>query len=198
MKTTISPEPALLGFLVAGPMHGYDLYRRVNHELAPIWHLGMSQMYAILKTYEREGWIGARLETQKTYPARKMLELTAAGRQAYHRWLRQPARGMREFRIDFFLRLYFTRQAGLIQSKVLIERQREALLRELTSLQNQRAVSSGEESDFQGLARDFRIHQLSMVLKWLDTHRDQLVQRDHPRAYASTQTTPRGSRRHHR
>ncbi len=174
MKVEISPEPALLGFLLAKPLHGYDLYRRVNEELGPIWHLGMSQMYAILSNYERQGWIGTRLETQKTHPARKMLEVTPAGRKVFHAWLRQTARGMRELRIDFFLRMYFARQAGSAEARQLIDRQKEAVSRELAFLLKQRAATSKEENSFRWLAWDFRVHQLSTVLKWLDAHRAEL------------------------
>ncbi len=174
MKAAISPEPALLGFLLAGPLHGYDLYRRVNQELGPIWRLGMSQMYAIVGNYERQGWIGAHLARQKTHPARKMLQLTPAGRHAFDAWLDETARGVREMRIDFFLRLYFARQAGPAQTKRLIDRQREAIRRELASLQTARAATPKEQDSFHWLAWDFRIHQLSTVLRWLDAHRTQL------------------------
>jgi PadR family transcriptional regulator AphA len=174
LRAAISPEPALLGFLLAGPLHGYDLYRRVSQELGPIWHLGISQMYAIVANYERQGWISAHLERQKTHPARKMLQLTPAGRQAFNSWLQQTAHGMRELRIDFFLRLYFARQAGPDQTKTLIDRQRQAIRRELASLQTARAATKTGHNSFQWLAWDFRIHQLSTVLKWLDDHRTDL------------------------
>lgn len=174
MKVVISPEPALLGFLLAGPLHGYDLYRRINQELGPIWHLGMSQMYAIVGNYERQGWISTHFERQKTHLARKMLQLTPAGRQAFDAWLNETAHGMRELRIDFFLRLYFARQAGPTQTRKLIDRQREAIRRELASLQVARAAMQKEQNSFHWLAWDFRIHQMSTVLKWLDAHRSDL------------------------
>jgi PadR family transcriptional regulator AphA len=174
LKAAISPEPALLGFLLAGPLHGYDLYRRVNQELGPIWHLGMSQMYAIVGNYERQGWISTHVERQKTHPARKMLRLTPAGRQAFDSWLQQTAHGMRELRIDFFLRLYFARQAGPAQTRTLIDRQRQAIRRELALLQTARAATPREQNSFQWLAWDFRLHQLSTVLRWLDDHRSEL------------------------
>ncbi len=177
MKVEISPEPALLGFLLAKPLHGYDLYRKVNQELGPIWHLGMSQMYAILSSYQRQGWIGTRLESQRAHPARKMLEVTPAGHQAFHAWRRQTARGMRELRIDFFLRLYFARQAGSAEARKLIDRQRQAVSRELALLAEERAATDKAENGFHRLAWDFRIHQLTTALKWLDAHRAELEHR---------------------
>ena len=117
MRARISPEPALLGFLLDGPMHGYDLYKRVNQQLGAVWHLGMSQMYAIFNLYAAQGWLRTRMLTQGARPSKKILELTPAGRRAFEAWLDQPARGLREFRIDFFLRLYFARAAGIGAAK---------------------------------------------------------------------------------
>ncbi len=174
MKAAISPEPALLGFLLAGPLHGYDLYRRVNQELGPIWRLGISQMYAIVGNYERQGWISTHVARQKTHPARKMLQLTPAGRQAFSSWRQATAHGMRELRIDFILRLYFARQAGPAQARTLIDRQRQAIRRELASLQTARAGTPKEQNSFHWLAWDFRLHQLSTVLKWLDAQDTEL------------------------
>src|SRR5690349_23848304 len=57
----ISPEFALLGFLIAGPSHGYDLHQRFVTELGQVWHLSQSQAYAILKRLEQRGDISARV-----------------------------------------------------------------------------------------------------------------------------------------
>src|SRR6188474_983544 len=112
MTKTISPEPALLGFLQQGPLHGYDLHKQVVANLGAVWHLGQSQMYAILKEYETRGWIKTVLVPQNGRPARKMLQLTPAGKRAFDSWMNQTAHGLREFRVDFFARLYFARAAG--------------------------------------------------------------------------------------
>ncbi len=109
MKTAISSEPALLGLLVPGPLHGYDLYKWLNRELGCVWRFGQSQMYAILKEYAARGWIEVQIHSQDVRPARKLLALTPAARAAFEAWLDQPARGLREFRVDFFLRLYSAR-----------------------------------------------------------------------------------------
>ena len=40
-------EQALLGFLLEGPKHGYDLHQRVEEELGQIWYMGISNVYQI-------------------------------------------------------------------------------------------------------------------------------------------------------
>jgi DNA-binding PadR family transcriptional regulator len=180
MRARISPEPALLGFLLDGPMHGYDLYKQVNQQLGAVWHLGMSQMYAIFNLYAAQGWLRTRMLTQGARPSKKILELTPTGRRAFEAWLDQPARGLREFRIDFFLRLYFARAAGIGPAKRLIDRQIAASQHELEALRSQETASLEGEDDLAGLTRNFRIQQLATILKWLENNRSGLVQSKSP------------------
>ncbi len=176
MRARISPEPALLGFLLDGPMHGYDLYKQVNQQLGAVWYLGMSQMYAIFNLYAAQGWLRTRMLTQGARPSKKILELTPAGRRAFEAWLDQPARGLREFRIDFFLRLYFARVGGVGPARRLIDRQIAAIQQELEALRSQESASPDAEDDLAGLTRSFRTHQLTTILKWLENNRLGLVQ----------------------
>jgi DNA-binding PadR family transcriptional regulator len=171
MKARISPEPALLGFLLDGPMHGYDLYKQAQQQLGAVWTLGMSQMYAIFNGYAARGWLRTRTQLQGSRPSRKILELTPAGRRAFEAWLDQPARGLREFRIDFFLRLYFARAAGVPAAKRLVERQMAATQKELERLR----ARETEADDFNRLAHSFRIQQLNTILRWLENHRADLI-----------------------
>jgi PadR family transcriptional regulator, regulatory protein AphA len=176
MRVSISPEPALLGFLLEGPVHGYDLYKRLNRQLGLVWHVGLSQMYAIVKTFEARGWVRIRLRRQETRPAQKLLELTPDGRQAFDDWLHQPARGLREFRVDFFLRLFFARAAGTSFAQALVDGQIAACERELENLHRRRVEAGKGEDEFYRLTRSFRIQQLTTIIKWLEGHREQLVQ----------------------
>src|SRR2546423_2333294 len=110
---SIAPEPALLGLLQDGPLHGYALHKQVVSNLGAVWRLGLSQMYAILKEYETRGWIKTIVTApQNGRPARKMLKLTPQGKRAFEAWMKQSAHGLREFRVDFFARLYFARAGG--------------------------------------------------------------------------------------
>jgi DNA-binding PadR family transcriptional regulator len=175
MKMTISPEPALLGVLRGGPIHGYELYKRVTEELAPIWHLGRSQMYAIVNDYAARGWIRTRVEVQGLRPSKKILELTPAGRKAFEAWMAQPARGLREFRVDFFARLYFARSSGRAKMEHLINQQIAESRQELQRLEKGILLPQNAEDEFRQAVRNFRIEQLRAALHWLETHRRHLM-----------------------
>jgi DNA-binding PadR family transcriptional regulator len=184
MRQSNSPEPALLGFLLDGPMHGYDLYKQVNAHLGLMWHIGMSQMYAIVNAYVVRGWIHTQVQSQELRPARKLLEITPAGREAFEEWLHQPAHGLREFRLDFFLRLYSARTLGAPAIQALVDQQVESVRDELENL-NKHRKSAVEESELVQLTRDFRIQQLTTILKWLESNRAQLIRLAKSRNVAS-------------
>src|SRR5262245_2205633 len=105
----VSPEFALLGFLIAGPSHGYDLHQRFVAELGQVWHLSQSQAYAILKRLENHGDISAQVIEQEKLPARQMLRITDMGRRRFFEWLELGiGRTARSIRLEFLTRLYFT------------------------------------------------------------------------------------------
>jgi len=106
---TLSPEFALLGFLVSEPRHGYDLHQRFVTELGNVWHLSQSQAYAILKRLETRGDVSALLVEQDKLPARQMLRITPAGRQRFMHWLQNGCgSNARSIRLEFLTRLYFS------------------------------------------------------------------------------------------
>jgi DNA-binding PadR family transcriptional regulator len=108
---TLSPEFALLGFLMAGPSHGYDLHQRFTTELGHVWHLSQSQAYAILDRLEYAGDIHARVVEQVGLPARQVLRLTAQGRRRFTNWLEHgTGNNARAVRLEFLTRLYFGAQ----------------------------------------------------------------------------------------
>jgi PadR family transcriptional regulator, regulatory protein AphA len=168
MKANISPEPALLGFLQDGPLHGYDLHKQVVANLGPIWRLGLSQMYAILKDYEARGWIKTIVAPQNGRPPRKMLQLTSTGRRAFDAWMKQSARGLREFRVDFFARLYFARAAGRPALRAFLAHQLASTQKEYAALQ-----APNTSSEFSTVVASFRRAQLETILQWLVTYQNE-------------------------
>jgi len=105
----VSPEFALLGFLIAGPSHGYDLHQRFLSELGQVWHLSQSQAYAILKRLENRGDVSAQVIEQEKLPARQLLHITDAGQRRFFEWLESGiGTTARSIRLEFLTRLYFT------------------------------------------------------------------------------------------
>ena len=169
----VSPEFALLGFLIAGPSHGYDLHQRFVAELGHVWHLSQSQAYTILKRLENRGDISAQVVEQEKLPARQMLRITELGRRRFFQWLELGiGRTARSIRLEFLTRLYFTQlhrpenirqiyqsQFAEIESRI---DQLESLLENLPP-----------DQTFNRLSLDLRLQQMRLIQNWMAEIRTQ-------------------------
>src|SRR5258706_864707 len=132
MATSAPPshglELALLGLLRAHPRHAYDLHQVLQRPeaLGIVWHLKQGHLYALLAKLEEAGYVASTLEPHGPRPPRKMLSLTARGREAFTQWLERPVEHGRDFRLEFLAKLYFAAQKGEAAIGPLIERQRMA------------------------------------------------------------------------
>ncbi len=163
----ISPEFALLGFLIAGPSHGYDLHQRFETELGQVWHLSQSQAYTILKRLENRGDISTQVVEQEKLPARQLLHITSAGRRRFFAWLESGVgKNSRSIRLEFLTRLYFAQlhrpedlaqiydtQSAEIESTIV---RLEGLLEHLPP-----------EQIFNRLSLDLRLQQMRLIQNWM-------------------------------
>lgn len=163
----VSPEYALLGFLIAAPSHGYDLHQRFTVELGHVWHVSQSQAYAILKRLENRGDISARVIEQEKLPARQMLHITEAGRCRFFEWLEVGvATNSRSIRLEFLTRLYFVqlhRPEHLSQIYAAQAAQIESTIARLESL----LEHLPPEQIYNRLSLDLRLQQMRLIQNWM-------------------------------
>src|SRR5437867_4219260 len=81
---------ALLGFLNATPLTGYDLKRLIDSSTGNFWHAELSQIYTTLKRLEADGLIFSQVQPQEVRPDRKIYSVTDAGRRDLREWLNTP------------------------------------------------------------------------------------------------------------
>jgi DNA-binding PadR family transcriptional regulator len=75
-------EILILGVLRNGPVHGYELKRRVQRPtLRP---LSNNSLYPLLKRFEERGAVTHRAESAPGRPARKVYAITEAGHALFH------------------------------------------------------------------------------------------------------------------
>ena len=100
VKTPLTMEYALLGFLQEEPMHAYEMHHQLHsaEALGLVWRIKQSQLYALLARLEEVGYLTTVTAPQETRPARKMLYLTEAGRAAFEEWRETPVYHGRELR----------------------------------------------------------------------------------------------------
>ena len=169
----VSPEFALLGFLIAGPSHGYDLHQRFVHELGQVWHLSQSQAYAILKRLENRGDISARVIEQEKLPARQMLRITERGRRRFFEWLELGiGRTARSIRLEFLTRLYFTQLHRPENIARVYQAQFAEVQSTIARLEGQLEQLPPEQV-FNRLSVDLRLQQMRLIQDWMAEIRSQ-------------------------
>lgn len=168
---SLSPEYVLLGLLTQGPAHGYELHQKLTVDLNQIWNLSQSQVYNILSRLEENGFIRGRIQEQEKLPARRLLELTAAGQQRFSNWMFAPSRlSVRAIRVELTTRLYFALDSEPGLADEIITRQITETQMGLERLNLTRS-SIPEDQIFNHLGLDLRIRQLGSILEWLDSCR---------------------------
>jgi DNA-binding PadR family transcriptional regulator len=172
-------EYALLGLLIEGPSHGYDLNQNFasDTQLGKICRLEMSMLYSLLKKLEREGLLSGRDEPVSESKSRRIVELTEAGRAEFENWLAEPVHHTREMRFSFLVKLYFARLQSDQMVLRLLDEQIEfnqALLKQFLNQKYAAGVGDQTEVNFDDWILDFRIEQTNAALRWLSQCRYQL------------------------
>ena len=176
VKTPLTIEYALLGFLRQRSMHAYEIHQQLAQAeaLGLVWHVKQSQLYALITRLEDEGYLAGVTEQQDNRPAKRVLRLTPAGRDAFDRWLVTPVAHGRDFRLEFLAKLFFASHEGEPTLSTLIARQRQACDEQRVSL-HARLSTLPPDRLYDALVLQFRIGQLDAILTWLETCRTALV-----------------------
>ena len=169
----LSPEFALLGFLMAGASHGYDLHQRCVIELGHVWHLSQSQAYAILKRLEQHGDITAQIVEQNKLPARQMLRITAQGRRRFHGWMDEISANSRSIRLEFLTRLYFARIYKPEKVALIYSAQYDEINLTIERLETLLANLPPEQR-FNQLSLDLRLRQMKLIQEWMSEIKTQI------------------------
>ena len=139
----------LLGVLMLGPAHGYDLCAELRARLGEIWILGTSHIYALLIGLEKDGLVSHERIDQENRPAKKVFCITSEGRKVFTTWMTSPVSNVRDIRMEFFAKLYFARleshevAAKLIDDQLKVCREnakRQMARKEASNVEAERAV----------------------------------------------------------
>lgn len=169
----LSPEFALLGFLISAQSHGYDLHQKFTTELGHVWHLSQSQAYAILKRLESRGDISAHVIEQEKLPARQMLQITAQGRKRFFEWLELGiGTNARSIRLEFLTRLYFAQLHRPENISQIYKTQSAEIESRIEQLESQ-VENLPSEQIFNHLSLDLRLQQMRLIQNWMAEIRTQ-------------------------
>jgi PadR family transcriptional regulator AphA len=158
-------EYPVLCTLLGGPLHGYEMVRRLRQGIGSIWRLGKSQVYALLAKVEREGLVIHERMGQDSLPAKNIFSLTPEGTQVVNNWLEQPVNHFRDMRLEFVTKLWFVRQAFPDRERLLIKKQL-GVCREKVKVFEGLKESCGNQ--IEALSIDFRLAVIRATVSWLE------------------------------
>lgn len=140
----------ILGFLDDGPLHGYELRRRINELGGPGSHLSEGALYPALARLERAGMLTRSEEPGARGRARKVLTITDAGRERLHELLRDPSESAVSSAPGFLEHLAFlSHLPDAVQRRSVLERRLAVLTGEPPAFfyDDGRPRRAGQESD---------------------------------------------------
>lgn len=164
-------EQVLLGLLMPGPAHGYELHRQAERWLGRAWYVGLSNVYNALDQLEQAGCVQCSLEPQPNRPPRKVFRITPSGQDRFVSWLCQPVGTIRDLRVEFMAKLCLLWRLSLPGADQLIAEQEAVCRKRLAQLEQ--ALAETGEHEFDRLVLDFRRRQIEAILDWLQTLRDE-------------------------
>lgn len=156
---------AILGALMSGPKHGYEILQFLEEGLGSSWRFSTSQLYVLLKRLEGEGLLCSTLEIQDARPSKRVFSTTPAGETKFLHWLNIPTQHMRDLRIDFLAKIFFFHNLGLQGGEALVASQIEILKGVKQGLG---AKKRDEKDGYRRLVYGFRISTLTAWLAWLE------------------------------
>jgi len=162
-------DKAVLGYLIDGEHHGYELSERLVSGLGPLWRIAPSQLYSVLHRMEKDGWIACRVEPQGGRPPRRIYRILPKGERAFWAWVTSPVRPLRNVRVEFLAKVYFLRRLAPEKISSLIDEELHALGELGRRLES--ANVGSDDPRFGGIVISFRKAQGKSVIEWLKENR---------------------------
>jgi DNA-binding PadR family transcriptional regulator len=159
---------AILGVLMDGDRHGYELARTLAERVGGERY-NTGQIHQALEQLERAGWAVSRA-TVEAARSRRQFHVTAGGRTEFLRWLARPATGLRPARDDLLLKLVFLAERDRGAAVRLLEARRRDLLVELAEQAGQRSEArrGSGGTRYAALTLEALRFRLEADLRWVD------------------------------
>jgi PadR family transcriptional regulator AphA len=158
----------VLGLLALGARTGYDVKRVVDKSIRYFWAASYGQIYPELKRLEEGGWIVGE-HAPRGARARRVYELTPAGRKALREWLHGTETRI-ETRDESLRRLFFAdalpreEALGLLRGRREGYRQLHAYLRSL----EEGAPSDRHDPPFVNLVFRWAVDYCEWGMEWCE------------------------------
>jgi DNA-binding PadR family transcriptional regulator len=163
-KSLSLTEYVILGSVMSGEMHGYEIMQFLGSALEAALRLSTSQLYVLLKKLEQEGLLDARAENQVSRPSKRVFDLTIEGRKRFLDWVGSPVEHVRDFRMEFLCKMFFFDHLSLSGANGLVAKQIRVLEDLLAKIQGK---THKDEDRFMELAYGFKASNVACLISWL-------------------------------
>jgi DNA-binding PadR family transcriptional regulator len=173
----MSASQVLLGLLVSGPKHGYDLKRSYDRCLPRAKPLAFGQVYATLGRLARDGLVEQVGHDRDGGPDRTSYALTDVGRAGLDEWLRTiepPAPHITSALLTKVVVALLMADPATARDYLIAQRDAHMTrLRELTRVKTDPTADLTEQ-----IAADYAINHIDADLRWLRATLDRVAQTD--------------------
>ncbi len=155
---------AILGILMDGPAHGYDIWLSFKERFSGVWSSAPSQLYLVLSKMEKEGLVKSVPGRSGKRPPKKVFSVTEKGRAKFFRWLDEPISSMRRLRIELLAKLHFVLRLCPERIPSILDRERSICKAKLEEIE--RRVSE-EKSLYKRLVYLFKASHIETNISWI-------------------------------
>lgn len=145
---------AILGLLLQGPSHGYELATRFGELFGPGWTINRGQVSEILHNLESKDWVES-LGPPETPRGSQRYRIMPIGEHAFVKWISKPDSHARPHRTTLYLKLVLAGPQNAHHLLEAIDAQKQACIDQLSAYTTESAcLPPANASEWETLARE--------------------------------------------
>ena len=166
MNITSDIEIGLLGLIKNSPTYGYAVRKQIEElsGVGIVWKIKLGRIYQMLGKLEENGLLHSQDILQENRPPKREFQITKEGISAYKKWINEPIKHGREFRIQFLLKLYWAMNASKKTSQQLIKKQ---IVECKTWVEKMEIANINTKEKFPFIVHTYRVTQTKHNIDWL-------------------------------
>lgn len=168
----------ILGLLAHEDMTGYDIKKRIDHEISFFWKGSFGSIYPALSELLKAGLIEKTGDGSVGAREKILYHITAQGKEALKRWL-MDSKADNDLKYETLVKLFFGKSAGREASLRTIDAFESRIREDLNTLRfyhsNLEKVLNEEDHLYFDLTVLFGIEAYKAYLRWCEKARTLLI-----------------------
>ncbi len=154
----------LLGILMEGKMHGYQLNDYVKHAMSLYTDIKKSTTYFVLDQLEKKGYVSHEIEREGKRPERRVYEITKKGKVHFYELLRECISGYTPTHLSEDIGVAFMDKLKASEVKELLETKKQKIKSELSKFNGMKDHGGNLK-----YVIDHSLAYLNADLKWVNS-----------------------------